>query len=407
MEQKKEKCYENYPLSTILISNLLNIFICAIGFYIFLGFGLIYSIIYLLYVIVMEIRLLRKSCINCYYYGKCCAFGKGKLASLFFKKGNKKLSECKVGWKDLVLDFLVSLFPLIVGIVALIVHFSWLILTLVVALIIFSSFGNGFVRGNLACKYCKQRELGCPAEKLFDKTAKKNKMNLIKVKNYRELSEKAFQILSEEIKKKPNLVIGFASGKTPLELYRKLVGAYKKKKLDFSRVRAFNLDEYYPIKNRDKRSLYYYFFKNLFSRINVKSENINLLSGQTESPGEECRNYEENIRKNPIDIQILGVGSNGHIGFNEPGSEFNSKTRLVDLSKETVKVKKVTKKALTMGVSTIMKSKKILLLASGKKKAEAIKKLVKGNTEKKYPVSFLKKHKNLFVIVDEKAASLL
>jgi len=174
-QKEKVKCYENYPASTILISNLLNIFICAIGFYILFNFGLIYSLIYLAYFLVMEIRLWHRSCVNCYYYGKCCAFGKGKLARLFFKRGNKKLSECKVGWKDLILDFLVSLIPLIAGIILLVIHFSWLILSLILILAVLSSFGNGFVRGQLACKYCRQRELGCPAEKLFDKTAKKAK----------------------------------------------------------------------------------------------------------------------------------------------------------------------------------------------------------------------------------------
>jgi len=232
-------------------------------------------------------------------------------------------------------------------------------------------------------------------------------MKLIKVKNYRELSEKAFQIVSEEIRKKPNLVMGFAAGKTTLGLYRNLAGAYKKKQIDFSKIKAFDLDEYYPIKNNNKKSFYYHFFRNLFNKINIKKENIRLLNGETKNPEKECRNYEEEIRKNPIDFQILGLGSNGHIGFNEPGSELNSKTRLVNLSKETVKIKKVTKRALTVGISTIMKSKKILLLASGKKKAKAVYSLVKGEIDKNYPVSFLRRHKNLLVIIDEEAGSLL
>jgi len=232
-------------------------------------------------------------------------------------------------------------------------------------------------------------------------------MRLIKTKNYDELSEKAFQIVAKEILRKPNLIIGFATGVSPLGLYRKLAEAYKKGKIDFSKIKGFNLDEYYPIKKKDKKSYSYYIFKNFFDKVNIKKENINLLNGNSKDFKKECRDYENKIRKNPIDIQILGVGINGHIGFNEPKSNFNSKTRLVDLAKETIKEKNVTKKALTMGISTIMKSKKIILLASGKKKAKAVRCLIKGKIDKNCPVSFLKRHKNIFVIIDEKAGSLL
>jgi len=232
-------------------------------------------------------------------------------------------------------------------------------------------------------------------------------MRLIKVKNYNELSEKASKIIINEISKKPNLTIGFATGKTPIGLYKKLTEVYKKGKIDFSGIKSFNLDECYPIKQKDKRSYSYYMFKNLFNKINIKKENINLLNGGANNFKKECRDYENKIRKNPIDIQILGLGMNGHIGFNEPGSSFNSKTRLVNLDKETIKEKKVSKKALTVGISTIMKSKKIILLASGKNKAKAVWGLVKGKIDKNCPVSFLKRHKNIFVIIDGKASSLL
>jgi glucosamine-6-phosphate deaminase len=232
-------------------------------------------------------------------------------------------------------------------------------------------------------------------------------MKLIKVKNYNELSEKAFQIVIKEILKKPNLVIGFAAGKSPLGLYRKLTEAYKNGEIDFSKVKSFNLDEYYPIKKKNKKSFSYFLSKNLFNKINIKKENINLLNGEARNFKKECRNYENKIRKNPIDMQILGVGVNGHIGFNEPGSNFNSKTRLVDLSEESVRGKSVSKSALTVGISTIMKSKKIILLAFGNKKAKAVRDLIKGKIDKNCPVSFLKKHKNLFVIMDGKAGSLL
>jgi len=147
-------------------------------------------------------------------------------------------------------------------------------------------------------------------------------MRLIKTKNYDELSEKAFQIVAKEILRKPNLIIGFATGASPLGLYRKLAEAYKKGEIDFSKIKGFNLDEYYPIKKKDKKSYSYYIFKNFFDKVNIKKENINLLNGNSKDFKKECRDYENKIRKNPIDIQILGVGINGHIGFNEPKNPY-------------------------------------------------------------------------------------
>ncbi|MFH1365741.1 MAG: glucosamine-6-phosphate deaminase [archaeon] len=232
-------------------------------------------------------------------------------------------------------------------------------------------------------------------------------MRIIKTRNYKELSEKASKIIISEILKKPNLVIGFAAGKTPLGTYKNLVKTYRKNSVDFSKIKTFNLDEYYPLKKNNKKSYCYYMFKNLFDKINVKKENINLLNGASRDFKKECKDYEDKIKKNPIDIQILGIGANGHIGFNEPGSDFNSKTRLIDLSPETLKENKSLKKALTMGISTIIKSKKIILLASGKKKAKAVLGLVKRKRDKNLPASFLKRNKNLLIIIDEEAGSLL
>jgi len=227
-------------------------------------------------------------------------------------------------------------------------------------------------------------------------------MKLVKVKNYKEMSQKAAEIIIKEIAKKPDSTISFATGKTPFGAYKLLIKAYKKGKLDFSKIKAFALDEYYPIKKSDKKSFYYYLHKNLFNKVNIKKENINLLNPEAKNIKKECRNYENKIKKNKIDLQILGVGINGHIAFNEPGSSFNSKTRLVKLKHKAVK-----SKALTIGISTILSARKLLLLASGKNKAEAIRCLVKCKPNKCCPVSFLRKHKNLIVIVDKGAASLL
>lgn len=244
---------------------------------------------------------------------------------------------------------------------------------------------------------------------------KEDKMKLIKVKNYEEMSQKAAEIIINDILKKQDITIGFATGSTPLGIYKKLVKAHKQGKVDFSKITAFALDEYYPIKKSDKNSYYYYLFKNLFAHINIKKSNISLLNGETKAPNKECKNYENKIMGNKIDIQIFGVGRNGHIAFNEPGSIFNSKTRLVELAPETIKInsrffknkKKVPKSALTMGISTIMKSRKIILLASGKNKAEAIKCLVECKPNKCCPISFLKKHKKLIVVVDKEAGRFI
>lgn len=167
------KTFKNYPYWIVIISNLAPIIIYLIGAYFIYQVGIVWLLLYLLYVLVLEIRLLKKSCVNCYYYGKFCAFGKGKISSLFFKKGDpQKFTSNKITWKNILSDLLVSVIPLVIGIVLLILDFSWLILSLIVLLIILASAGSGFIRSSLACKFCKQRELGCPAEQLLDKNKK-------------------------------------------------------------------------------------------------------------------------------------------------------------------------------------------------------------------------------------------
>lgn len=227
-------------------------------------------------------------------------------------------------------------------------------------------------------------------------------MKIIKTKNRKELSKKAAELIINQIQEKPNSTISFATGKTPLGTYKQLVKANKKKQIDFSNIKTFNLDEFYPIKKTDKKSFYYQMHKNLFNKINIKPLNINLLNPETKNTKKECQNFENKIKKNPIDLQILGIGENGHIAFNEPGSLKTSKTRLVTLTHKAAK-----SQALTMGISTILKSKKLLLLASGKKKTEAVRCMLKGKINKNCPASYLRKHKNLIVIVDRNAGRLL
>jgi glucosamine-6-phosphate deaminase len=228
-------------------------------------------------------------------------------------------------------------------------------------------------------------------------------MRLVRVKNYGAMSKIASDILLDEISVKPNLVIGFATGKTQLGFYKNLV----KSKADFSKAKSFNLDEYYPIKKTNKKSLYYYMEKNFFRKVNMKKLNINFLNGDSKNLKKEFERYESKIKKNLIDIQFLGLGTNGHIAYNEPGSKYGSKTRLVELTPTTTKNKKGQKQGLSMGIKTIMSAKKIILLASGKDKAKAVKGLIKGKIGGNCPASFLRKHKNVTIIIDKKAGVLL
>jgi hypothetical protein len=164
--------YENYPFTIILISNLFQFCVYFIGAFIISQIGYFWLIPYFAYILFLEFKLLKTSCVNCYYYGKRCAFGKGKISSIFFKKGNELFCQRKITWKNILPDFLVSIIPFTIGIILLILNFNWLNLGLIILLVLLSSFGNGFIRSSLACKYCKQKELGCPAEKLFQKKQK-------------------------------------------------------------------------------------------------------------------------------------------------------------------------------------------------------------------------------------------
>jgi hypothetical protein len=170
---KKAKSYENYPVWIILLSNLVSVLIYLIGAIILYKLGVIWLIVYLLFVFWLEIRLLKDHCVNCFYYGKCCAFGKGRLSFILFKKGvSKNFTKKQITWKDILPDFMVSLIPMLVGIIILFLNFNWLLLIMVILLFLLTFIGNAFVRGQLACKYCRQREIGCPAEKLFSKGKK-------------------------------------------------------------------------------------------------------------------------------------------------------------------------------------------------------------------------------------------
>lgn len=234
-------------------------------------------------------------------------------------------------------------------------------------------------------------------------------MKVIIVKNKKESVKKAVLIISSVIKKKPKSVLGLATGRTMIPLYKELIKKYKKNEIDFSKIHTFNLDEYVGLKENDKRSFHYFMNKYLFNHININKNGIYF-------PDSNFKKYEREIKKfGGIDLQILGIGKNGHIGFNEPGSSFQSKTRKVKLSDDTRKsnyksfklFRKVPKSAFTMGIKTIMNSKKIILLAFGKEKTDVVSKTINGKITTEIPASVLRKHRNITFIMDKKAAKKL
>jgi len=167
---ENEKSFENFPSWIVMASVLFSLAVYAFGFLILFRLGLVFSLLYLLYVFILEYRLIKNHCTNCFYWGKACGFGKGRLSSWFFKKGEiSEFYTCDMTWKDMIPDMLVSFIPLIAGVVLLILKFEIILLVYVLLLLIFTTAGNGFIRGSLTCRYCKQRELGCPADKLFNK----------------------------------------------------------------------------------------------------------------------------------------------------------------------------------------------------------------------------------------------
>lgn len=231
-------------------------------------------------------------------------------------------------------------------------------------------------------------------------------MKVIILKNKKEVVDYVSKAIIKEINKKPNLALGLATGSSVIPLYRSLVKAYKEKKVSFKKVKTFNLDEYVNVKKR--QSYRYFMNKHLFSKIDMNKKNINF-------PTSNFKTYESKVKKAKIDIQILGIGRNDHIGFNEPGSKFNSKTRKVRLSNTTRKdnsrffqsLYNVPEFAITMGLGTIMNSKKIILIALGSGKSLAVAKALKSKINEDIPASILRKHKNSFFIIDKKAGSRL
>ena len=241
-------------------------------------------------------------------------------------------------------------------------------------------------------------------------------MRIIVVDNYEEMSKKAARMIASQVMLKPDSVLGLATGDTPLGMYKELVKLFNNAEVDFNEVRTFNLDEYYGLSSESPHSYYSYMINNLFNHININRENINVPSGMANDINTVCIEYENKIKEaGGIDMQVLGIGGNGHIGFNEPDVNFEAETHLVNLDEQTIKansrffnsIEDVPVKAISMGIKTIMNSKKIILLVSGVSKAEVIEKAINGKINPNLPASILQLHNDVTIILDKEAASYL
>jgi glucosamine-6-phosphate deaminase len=241
-------------------------------------------------------------------------------------------------------------------------------------------------------------------------------MEVIIKENYEKISKEAAEIIRDAIHLKPNLVLGLATGSTPIGTYKELIRMHEAGELDFSKVVTFNLDEYVGLPSTHDQSYHYFMHENLFNHININPANVHVPSGVVEDFDRYCLWYEDEIAKvGGVDLQVLGIGSDGHIGFNEPGSSLASRTRVVTLTEDTIKdnsrffesEEDVPRFAITMGVGTIMEAGLCLLLANGEKKADPVEALVEGPITSQVTASALQMHPNATVIIDEAAASKL
>ncbi len=240
-------------------------------------------------------------------------------------------------------------------------------------------------------------------------------MRIYRAKDYDDMSCKAANIISAQVILKPDCVLGLATGSTPIGAYKQLVEWYKKGDLDFSEVTTVNLDEYKELPRDNDQSYYYFMRENLFKHVNIPEGRSFLPDGTEPDSEKACSRYNEIIHQvGGIDLQLLGLGQNGHIGFNEPDDHFSLETHCVDLTPSTIEANKrffekkedVPRQAYTMGIKTIMQAKRVLLVASGKEKAQALRDAVYGPVTPALPASILQYHKNVYIVADEAALSL-
>lgn len=237
-------------------------------------------------------------------------------------------------------------------------------------------------------------------------------MKIVITKDYEELSRIGAQSILDVVRQTPQAVLGLATGTTPLGLYARLIADRKENGTDYSQIRTVNLDEYQGLPASHPQGYAYFMRKNLFDGLGIDPEHTNIENGMAEDEEAECARYDRLLEELPRDIQLLGLGSNGHIAFNEPGTAFSSGTHVVTLAESTVRdnarlfsdISEVPRKAFTMGIKQIMQAKKILILASGAKKADAVYKMVKGAVTEQVPASVLQLHPDCTLIADREAA---
>jgi len=241
-------------------------------------------------------------------------------------------------------------------------------------------------------------------------------MEVVISKTYEDLSRKAAQFVAEMLNAKPNAVLGLATGSSPLGLYKELVRMHRDEGLDFSQVTTFNLDEYVGLPTRHEQSYHYFMHENLFKHINIPVEKIHIPSGTTRNYRAFCQWYEDRILEcGGIDIQLLGIGSDGHIAFNEPTSSLASRTRLKTLARPTIednarffdKPEDVPIYAITMGVGTILEARQLVLVANGENKADAVAQMIEGPVTSMITASALQMHPDANIFIDEPAAAKL
>ena len=233
--------------------------------------------------------------------------------------------------------------------------------------------------------------------------------------NAEEIAVAAAELYKELLNEKPDAVLGLATGATPVPTYGKLIEMYNNGEISFKDVTTFNLDEYCDLDVNDKNSYYTFMHENLFNSVDIKEENVNFLNGNAPDCEAESKRYAEAIKAaGGIDLQLLGIGTNGHIAFNEPADEFTDEAFKVTLTQSTINSNQkyfgdvpMPRYAMTMGIGSIMRSKKILLIATGEAKADAIKKLASGEVTPQVPCSILNTHENAIIMVDKAAAALL
>ncbi|MDF2698682.1 MAG: glucosamine-6-phosphate deaminase [Haloplasmataceae bacterium] len=241
------------------------------------------------------------------------------------------------------------------------------------------------------------------------------KMKIKVFDNYEELSKNAALEIINQVKSNPESVIGFATGSSPMGLYNELINDYKLNNTSYRNILSFNLDEYFGIDRNHSQSYYHFMHTNLFKHIDIDDKNVNIPSGYTNNVKLECEAYNKKLDKNPIDVQILGIGRNGHIGFNEPGTKFDSVTHQVELDENTridnarffSSLEEVPTQAVTMGIKNILNSKKVILIASGENKADAVYSMINGPVDQSCPASALQMHDNVVVFLDKFAAKKL